>query len=215
MSATAASWARCRWAVSRRRGPAARRQGRLRHVRGRQSGGGDRCGLTPKLITTFTAGPRPRSTGFLPDSSRAYISAENGSAVIVVGCDWRIKPMHDDQAGRRRTGAADGRRRVGRRQACLRLDRPRQERRDDRHVNEHADRAMEVGERPWGIAATPDGTIVFTANGPSNDVSFVDIVPTARSSPRVKVGDRPWGVVLPGERKMRFLKFLGFAVMAF
>ena len=39
--------------------------------------------VTAKLITTFKVGPRPRSTGFLPDSSRAYISVENGKAVIV------------------------------------------------------------------------------------------------------------------------------------
>ena len=60
--------------------------------------------------------------------------------------------------------------------------------------------AMEVGERPWGIAATSDGSMVFTANGPSNDVSFVDI-PNRKVIARVKVGDRPWGVVyLEGAR---------------
>ena len=52
---------------------------------------------TAKLITTFKAGPRPRATAFLPDSSRAYISAETGSAVIVVDAIAH-KPIDDDQA---------------------------------------------------------------------------------------------------------------------
>ena len=34
--------------------------------------------------------------------------------------------------------------------------------------------AVEVGARPWGIAPSPDGHYLFTANGPSNDVSIVD-----------------------------------------
>ena len=33
---------------------------------------------------------------------------------------------------------------------------------------------MPVGKRPWGIALTPDGRKLYTANGPSNDVSVVD-----------------------------------------
>ena len=53
---------------------------------------------------------------------------------------------------------------------------------------------VEVGERPWGIAASPDGKMVFTANGQSNDVSFVD-VPSRSVVATVKVGERPWGLV--------------------
>jgi YVTN family beta-propeller protein len=41
---------------------------------------------------------------------------------------------------------------------------------------------------------TPDGKTVFTANGPSNDVSIVDVESRAVKA-KVKVGDRPWGVV--------------------
>ena len=42
----------------------------------------DAAGL--KLLKTFAVGPRPRSTAFLPDSSRAYVTAENGGTVHVV-----------------------------------------------------------------------------------------------------------------------------------
>ena len=53
--------------------------------------------------------------------------------------------------------------------------------------------AVEVGERPWGLAVSPDGATVVTANGPSNDVSFVDVAARTVIA-KVKVGDRPWGV---------------------
>jgi YVTN family beta-propeller protein len=36
--------------------------------------------------------------------------------------------------------------------------------------------------------------MVFTANGPSNDVSFVDI-PGRKVVAKVQAGDRPWGVL--------------------
>ena len=54
--------------------------------------------------------------------------------------------------------------------------------------------SVEVGERPWGIAVSPDGNTVFTANGPSNDVSIVDVASRTVKA-KVTVGDRPWGVV--------------------
>lgn len=54
-----------------------------------------------------------------------------------------------------------------------------------------------VGERPWGVAATPDGRFLFTANGPSNDVAMVN-ASTMQVVARFPVGERPWGVaVLP------------------
>ena len=54
--------------------------------------------------------------------------------------------------------------------------------------------AIEVGDRPWGIATSRDGKTLFTANGPSNDVSIVD-VDSRMVKAKVKVGNRPWGVV--------------------
>ena len=58
--------------------------------------------------------------------------------------------------------------------------------------------SVQVGERPWGLAISPDGAHLYTANGPSNDVSVVgtsalEVVVT------IPEGERPWGVavVLP------------------
>ncbi|MBY0374364.1 MAG: hypothetical protein K2Q23_10245, partial [Bryobacteraceae bacterium] len=53
---------------------------------------------------------------------------------------------------------------------------------------------VEVGQRPWGIAISPDEKLLFSANGPSNDVSVVDIA-ARKVIRRVKAGERPWGVI--------------------
>jgi YVTN family beta-propeller protein len=52
-----------------------------------------------------------------------------------------------------------------------------------------------VGKRPWGIALSHDGKRLYTANGPSNDVSIID---TASLSvvKSVPVGNSPWGLAL-------------------
>jgi len=42
---------------------------------------------------------------------------------------------------------------------------------------------------------SPDGTRAYTANGPSNDVSIVDVATRAVKA-RIKVGEGPWGVAL-------------------
>ena len=52
-----------------------------------------------------------------------------------------------------------------------------------------------VGARPWGIAAGADGKKVYTANGPSNDVSVVDVA-TGKVEKRIKVGGQPWGIAV-------------------
>jgi YVTN family beta-propeller protein len=60
-----------------------------------------------------------------------------------------------------------------------------------------------VGQRPWGIALTPDGSKLYTANGPSNDVSVVD-TKTLQVIKTIPVGKIPWGVAIgsaPGSGK--------------
>jgi YVTN family beta-propeller protein len=52
-----------------------------------------------------------------------------------------------------------------------------------------------VGARPWGIALSRDGRRLYTANGPSNDVTIVD-TSSLSVLKKVPVGKGPWGVVL-------------------
>jgi len=52
-----------------------------------------------------------------------------------------------------------------------------------------------VGARPWGIALSKDGRRLYTANGPSNDVTIVD-TSSLSVLKKVPVGKGPWGVVL-------------------
>jgi YVTN family beta-propeller protein len=51
-----------------------------------------------------------------------------------------------------------------------------------------------VGKRPWGITFSPDGKYLFAANGPSDDLSVVDLV-TQKQIARIKSPGSPWGVV--------------------
>ena len=57
----------------------------------------------------------------------------------------------------------------------------------------------DVGARPWGIAVSADGHKIYSANGPSGDVSVVDIA-TGAVDRRIAVGKSPWGVVLAPRR---------------
>ena len=44
------------------------------------------------------------------------------------------------------------------------------------------------------LALSPDGKILYTANGPSNDISVVDLA-TQTVIRRIKVRERPWGII--------------------
>jgi len=52
-----------------------------------------------------------------------------------------------------------------------------------------------VGPRPWGIALSPDGDRLYTANGPSDDVAVLD--PQGGGVlRRIGVGKLPWGIAV-------------------
>ncbi len=65
----------------------------------------------------------------------------------------------------------------------------------DTDTNRIVKQVDEVGTRPWGIGITADGEKLYTANGPSNDVSVID-VPAGRVITRIKVGSFPWGIAV-------------------
>ena len=56
-------------------------------------------------------------------------------------------------------------------------------------------RTIPVGQRPWSVALSSDGSTLFTADGRSNQISVVDLVKgvVART---IAVGDHPYGIAL-------------------
>jgi YVTN family beta-propeller protein len=53
----------------------------------------------------------------------------------------------------------------------------------------------DVGTRPWGIGVTRSGAKLYTANGPSGDVSVIDTA-TGAVARRIPVGGSPWGIAV-------------------
>ncbi len=52
-----------------------------------------------------------------------------------------------------------------------------------------------TGTRSWGIALSPDEKLLFTANGPSHNVTVVD-TETGKVVADIKAGTLPWGVAV-------------------
>jgi YVTN family beta-propeller protein len=55
--------------------------------------------------------------------------------------------------------------------------------------------SMEAGTRPWGLAVHPSGERIYTANGPSNDVSVIDVASKSTIA-TIPSGGSPWGVTV-------------------
>jgi YVTN family beta-propeller protein len=55
--------------------------------------------------------------------------------------------------------------------------------------------SIEAGPRPWGIALSADGKTLYTANGPSNDISVIDIE-GRQVTKKIPVGTGPWGIAV-------------------
>jgi YVTN family beta-propeller protein len=56
-------------------------------------------------------------------------------------------------------------------------------------------RSVEVGPRSWGIALSSDERFLYTANGPSDDVTVID-AESMTVVARIDVGETPWGLVI-------------------
>lgn len=150
---------------------------------------------TLKVVKSVTVGKRPRDIAFTPDSKTAYVSGEFDSSLYrihlpegtpverVVQLDKDARPMSVRlDAKRQRVYASTGR---GGKVAVLDISGPA-----PKLIQEVA-----VGTRPWGIALSKDGSRLYTANGPSNDVSVVDTA-TLKVIKKIPVGKSPWGVAL-------------------
>src|SRR5262249_29288532 len=149
---------------------------------------------TNKQVGRIPVGHRPRSIAFLPNGSRGYVTLENDGAIAVVDAQ-KHKVLHllelkgegntPKSRPQRTAMAADGSAlyvTTGRFGHLFFVD-PKTEKAT----------SIEVGQRPWGVVLTPDGKTAYTANGPSNDVSVIDLAAKSVTK-KIPAGTSPWGV---------------------
>jgi YVTN family beta-propeller protein len=136
---------------------------------------------------------RPRAIFLASESHRGFVTDEFGAALTVFSTDdYKVVQtiaLGDPKLVRPMGIASpDGRRlyvTTGRFGALLEVD----------PATGRVLKTIEkVGQRPWGLALSRDGRRAYTANGPSGDVSIIDLE-SAQVESRVAVGGSPWGVV--------------------
>jgi YVTN family beta-propeller protein len=146
-----------------------------------------------KVLATIATEKRPRAIFLASRSRRGYVTDEFGAALTVFNSDdykvVKTLPLGDPKVVRPMgIASSDGERlyvTTGRFGALLEVD--AQSGRILRTIEK-------VGQRPWGIALSRDGAKAYTANGPSGDVSVIDVA-SGHIDARIPVGGSPWGVV--------------------
>jgi len=146
-----------------------------------------------KVLAQIPSGKRPRAIFLAEHVHRGYATDEFAAALTVFSTeDYKVEKTISlgDPKVVRPMGIAstDGRRlyvTTGRFGALLEVD----------PESGTVVRTVEkVGARPWGVALSRDGSMAYTANGPSGDVSIIDLK-SGRIEGKIAVGGSPWGVV--------------------
>lgn len=151
---------------------------------------------TLRLLTKIPLEGRPRSTLLSRSGDVLFVAVEGAGKVAMLSTrngaimrlidvargDKSIKPMGMAEAANGHLYVSTGR--AG---SIFELDPAK---------GSIVGRIARVGARPWGIGLTPDGKLLATANGPSNDVTLISLEGGARRT--VDAGAGPWGVIASG-----------------
>ncbi len=149
---------------------------------------------TDSVTHEIDVGKRPRSIAFTKDGKRAYAPAEvDGTLTVIDATTYKpIKTVKVPGEGAKPMGTAIS---PDDSKVYVSTGRGGTVAVFDSKTNSFVD-TVRVGSRPWGIAVTPDGKELWTANGPpANDVSLVDL-DSHQVIKRIPVGKAPWGVAI-------------------
>jgi YVTN family beta-propeller protein len=136
---------------------------------------------TLKVVGRMKTAARPRSIAFTKDGSAAFVTDENAATVTI------LNPAKHAVAGAIVLPRPAGT------HVLVSLGRARAVAVIDAAAKKLVRTIENVGDRPWGIDVSADGTKAFTANGPSADVSIIDLA--SGKVQRVVTGGSPWGLV--------------------
>jgi DNA-binding beta-propeller fold protein YncE len=148
------------------------------------------------IAATLPVGQQPRSSAFLPDG-RAVVGGEFDASLTILSTGKTprvLRTIHlapEERPMSVKAGpATDGTVYVttGRGGKLLKIDTA------DAHAQIPVLAAASVGERPWGLALSPDGTTGYTANGPGEDITVVDLR-TMRVVGKIASPGGPWGII--------------------
>lgn len=150
---------------------------------------------TLKVLRNISVGRRPRDVAFTPDSRTVYVGGELDASIYRVAMPEgepaeRILQLRKEalpmtvllDPKRERLYVSTGR---GGTVAVISL----------KGGQAKLEMEIPVGTRPWGMDMTADGRLLFTANGPSNDVTVIDTTKLSVIK-KIPVGETPWGVVV-------------------
>ncbi len=148
---------------------------------------------TGKVTKSVLVGEEPEGVKVAPNGKIVYVTSENKGTIsaIDVATATLLKTIPVGRRPRSIAFLPDGSR------AYVSAENDGAVTVIDAAKNE-AIQTISLGERgvikPMTVLLSPDGKTLFSANGPSNEVSVVNLE-SASVTRKIKVGDGPWGVV--------------------